>query len=240
MAIDRSNSGKRPGGASASGAGVGFHSKRIQAGLSTQIVVSVNEGGEKFTIGAVQKLDYKSSRGLQRINEVGTDAVIGIVPNKAAEYSLSISRIVFDFQRLPQALQREYRHIHAQRRPFDIVVTDYNAYLQTPAGPAGSDFNPDSAGPDDFSGTGATVDTSSDTVGSGFVETTFKNCWFTSMNFSYGAADYMITEDAELYCETVFDSASAVTLAGERDALERESSTSNTASVLSGFDGSAT
>lgn len=243
MAIDRSNAGGRPGDGKASNAGVGFHSKRIQAGLSTQIVISVNEGGQEYTIGALQTLNYSQNRSLNRIKEIGTDAVIGIVPNAAAEYQLTVSRLVFDFQRLPQALQREYRHIHAQRRPFDIVVTDYNSYMSTSgnvAGAEGGGFNPDSA---EVTGTGTTVDTAGNTVSDAtVVKTTFRNCWFTSMEFTYSATDYMITENASLYCEHVFDNEAPVTVAGERDALEAGSAagpTANAASVLSAFDAEA-
>jgi len=231
MVLNRVNAGNR-GIGNPSTAGVGLHSKRIQAGLSTQIVIQVEEGGVKFAVGAIQKLSVNEDRGVEQIVEVGTDAIIGLVPNKATVYKIEVERVVFDFQRLPQAFQREFRHINAQRRPFDIVITDYNPYIGSDKSPVGGDTN------DSFGGGGTGVDGNGGiTVDSTAIETTYKNCWFTSMSFSYTAADYKITENASIVCEHVFDNVIVETLAETGDALERNTNISNAASIMSAYDG---
>ncbi len=235
MVLDRVNAGNR-GIGNQTNAGVGFHSKRIQAGLSTQIVIQVEDPvGTKFVVGAVQSLTYNQNRSLARVKEVGTDGTIGIVPNAATEYDIQLGRIVFDFQRLPQALQREYRHIHAQRRPFDLVITDYNPYLLN-----GATSVTDTGAVDPGTGGGErTVDNTTGSVttsATDVVETVFQNCWFNSMNFTYDASDYLITEQATMWCEHVFDRAAATVQSTTKDALERNTNTSSNASILSAFD----
>lgn len=231
MVLNRVNTGNR-GIGNASTGGVGLHSKRIQAGLSTQIVIQVEEGGQKFVMGAIQEMSVGEKRDLATIHEIGTDANIGIVPKGPVSYSISLSRVVFDFQRLPQALQREYRHIHSQRRPFDIIVTDYNAYI-------GSDGSPVAGDTSNTGGGGSTTvgDDGAVTPDSSAVETTYKNCWFSSLSFSYSAGDFMITEKADLTCEHVFDNIIVQTLAESGDKLERNSNISPNASIMSAFDG---
>lgn len=231
MVLNRVNSGNRSiGNGQTTAAGVGFHSKRIQAGLSTQITIQVvAEDGKRYTVGAVQKLDYSQARTLNEYKEVGTDGIIQLAPSSATTHNLTINRMVFDFQRLPQALQREFRHIHAQRRPFDIVVVDYNPYIATPAGVTDTD----GAG----GGGQATIDTATGSISPiSVITTTFKNCWFKSLDISFGADNYQIAENASLQCETVFDNEEVVTLAGPTDALERKTNTSAAASVMSAFD----
>lgn len=224
MVFDRVNSGPTGRGiGQPTSANVPFHGKRIQAGLSTQILIQVTDdiinSGEKYVIGAVQSFEVRENRTIKEIYEVGTDAIVQLVPTSATTYSLSIERIVFDFQRLPQALQREYRHIHAQRRPFDIVVTDYNPYLLNQAGPAEDSGDRDAV-----------------TAQSTAVETVFGNCWFESISFSYRQNDYIISESATLKCEYVKDSIAPQTLKNSVDALERDTGTSLSASIMSGFD----
>lgn len=223
MVFDRVNSGAPGRTTQATSAGVPFHGKRIQAGLSTQIVIQVTDDivndGEKYTIGAIQRFSVTENRNIREIYEVGTDAIVQCVPTSATTYSLDIERIVFDFQRLPQALQREYRHIHAQRRPFDIVVKDYNPYLLNQTGPA------------EDSGDRTEV-----TAQSTAVETIFGNCWFESLSFTYTQNDYIIAETARLKCEYIKDSVAPQTLKGSIDALERDTSISGSASIMSGFD----
>lgn len=231
MVLNRSNAGNR-GIGNASNGGVGLHSKRIQAGLSTQIVIQVEEGGQKYAIGAIQSLKVNQTRPTADIAEVGTDGLVGIVPSAAATFTADITRIVFDFQRLPQALQREFRHIHAQRRPFDIVITDYNPYIGANGTPTGADT--DSTG----GGGGTTVsDEGVVTQDANAVETVLKNCWFTSLSFSYEHSNYLITETAALKFETMYDNVNANTLAGDRDRLERLTNTSSAASIMSAADG---
>lgn len=238
MVLDRVNAGNR-GIGNQTNANVGMHSKRIQAGLSTQIVIQVEDpAGSKFVVGAVQSLAYNQNRSLQRINEVGTDGIIGIVPNAPTQYDLTVGRLVFDFQRLPQALQREYRHIHAQRRPFDLVVTDYNPYLGTTNTNSEADDTTGEGGGGNRTvspETGAVTTSATDVV-----ETVFRNCWFNTMNFTYNANDYLITENATLWCEHVFDRVAAEVLTSRKDALERSTNTSENASILSAFDATRT
>jgi len=92
----------------------------ISTGLSTQILIKV----ESETVGAIQSIDINHTRGLERVKEVGTDGVIEIVPNKATEYSISVTRIVFDRLRLPEAFARGFMNIKSQLLPFDIQVID--------------------------------------------------------------------------------------------------------------------
>lgn len=222
MVQNRVNSAARNIGNSTT-AGRAYHDKRIQAGLSTQIVIQVTDGAtsDKFVIGAVQSLQVTETRTITAMQEVGTDGIIQLVPTAATTYSLDVTRMIFDFQRLPDALQREYRHIHAQRRPFDIVVTDYNPYLQNPDGPK----TPDS---------GSEVETFTSDFPA--IQTTYGNCWFTSMNFTYTANEYLITESCNLVCEFVRDVDGPAIIKPNADALEREAGTSQAASIMSAFD----
>jgi len=93
---------------------------RTRAGLSTQIIVYVNNE----PVGAIQSFGESQSRGLKEVTEVGTDGIIEIVPNSASTFSLTINRLVFDGLSLPEAFSRGFRNIQSQRMPFDIVVID--------------------------------------------------------------------------------------------------------------------
>jgi len=233
MNQDRINSATRNFSNPPTNAGVGLHSKRIQAGLSSQIVIQVQDdaNGDTFVIGAVQSMSVTEDRTITPIYEVGTDKIIQLVPTSATTYSIELNRIVFDFQRLPDALQREYRHIHAQRRPFDIVVTDYNPYLQNQNGPQNAQGDQNLPG----SGSQASeVFTKSPPA----IHTTYGNCWFTRLNFTYTQNEYLITETCSLSCEFVMDSAAPNTIKGSTDEIERQAGISQTASVMSAFDAS--
>lgn len=229
MVLNRVNAGNR-GIGQQSNPGSALYSKRIQAGLSTQIVIQVEDEatGQKYAIGAIQSLSINESRSIETIKEVGTDALVGIVPVSPTTYSASLSRIVFDFQRLPQALQREYRHIHAQRRPFDIVITDYNPYIQGPNGPVEAA---------DGSGAGSTpIDPVTGAVGDEPTKftTRLRNCWFGNLRVEYTASSFMITESAEITFQAIWDEgAAASTLAAPKDALERNTNMSGAGSIMS-------
>lgn len=217
--LDRVNSTTR-GTGSSTNAGQPFHAKRMQAGLSTQIVIQVQaDDGQRYTIGAVQSLRADEKRSISEIYEIGTDSIIQLVPKSATTYSLNIDRIVFDFQRLPQALQREYRHIHAQRHPFDIIVKDYNPYIQDgqKTAPAPS--------PTPASRTA--------------METVYGNCWFESLDVTYTQNDYIITERCSLKCEYVYDQTAPGMLATSTDTLEKQSSLDPSNSIMSAFDSTA-
>lgn len=92
----------------------------ISAGLSTQILIKV----DNEPVGAIQSINITQNRGLQRIPEVGLDGILEIVPNKATEYSATITRIYFDRLRLPEAFKRGFINIKSQLIPFDIQIMD--------------------------------------------------------------------------------------------------------------------
>jgi len=92
----------------------------IATGLSTQILIKV----ENETVGAIQNIDITHSRPLERVKEVGTDGILEIVPNRPTEYTIAVTRIVFDRLRLPEAFARGFMNIKAQLLPFDIQVID--------------------------------------------------------------------------------------------------------------------
>jgi len=88
--------------------------------LSTQIIVMV----DNEPVGAIQSFQETQRRNNSRITEVGTDGTIEIVPNQAADFSISVERIVYDGLSVTEAFSRGFRNIQAQRIPFDIVIID--------------------------------------------------------------------------------------------------------------------
>lgn len=99
----------------------------IQAGLSTLIKVTI----EGENVGAIQTLTTNETRTLERIQEVGTDGIIEIVPVAAAFIDLTVARLVFDRLRLPESFNKAFQHIQSQAAPFDIVVTHLKNYPNT-------------------------------------------------------------------------------------------------------------
>jgi hypothetical protein len=95
----------------------------ISSGLSTQILIRVGTD----SVGAVQTLAVAQSRPLLRVGEIGLDGTLELVPNGKTTVRLTVSRIVFDRLRLPEAFARGFVNIHAQRLPFDILVLDRTA-----------------------------------------------------------------------------------------------------------------
>lgn len=102
--------------------------RRIRTGLSPLILVRVN--GE--AVGAIQTLNPTETRQVARVQELGTDGVIELVPNSPTNVTLQVTRLVFDNLRLPPAFRRGFAHIQAQRLPFDIDVFDRTHGLQSP------------------------------------------------------------------------------------------------------------
>jgi len=92
----------------------------ISTGLSTQVLVKV----ENETVGAIQSIEVTHTRPLERVREVGTDGTLEIVPNRPCEYTLSVTRIVFDRLSLPEAFARGFMNIKSQLLPFDIQIID--------------------------------------------------------------------------------------------------------------------
>lgn len=149
----------------------------ISTSLSTQIIIQVElPDGSVAPVGAVQELTESQSRGLARIVEIGTDGVIEIVPQKATEFELSLTRTVFDGLSLPEAFGRGFRNIQAQRFPFNILIIDVNAGVVDPQG---------------------TVDKNSTVI------TTYHNCWFNSTSTPIKAENYIIMQQARVWCEFI-------------------------------------
>lgn len=147
---------------------------RTSTGLSTQIIIKV----ANQPVGALQSLNVTQNRPLQRVNEIGTDGNVEIVPLSSTTYELAATRVVFDQLRLPEAFSRSFRFIGAQRIPFDIEIFDLNnADEQNAAVDAGS---------------------------SGIVVMKYVNCWFTNYVTPYAAENYLITETATIWAETGF------------------------------------
>lgn len=144
---------------------------RTNSSLSTQIIIKCNNE----PVGAIQTLTVAQNRPLQRIQEIGTDGVIEIVPNGATTFELTAGRIVFDQLRLPEAFSRGFRFINAQRIPFDIDIIDISGNEP-----------------------GISNDDTNSTV------MTYKNCWFQRYETPYAAENYLITETATLWCETAY------------------------------------
>lgn len=149
----------------------------ISTSLSTQIIIQVEmPDGSVEPVGAIKELTERQQRGLARIVEIGTDTVIEIVPNKAAEFTLSLNRTVFDGLSLPEAFGRGFRNIQAQRAPFSIQVIDVNAAVTDALG---------------------TYDKNTTVI------TTYHNCWFNSTSTPIKADDYIILQSAEVWCENI-------------------------------------
>jgi len=91
-----------------------------QAGLSTLITVKVRG----TLVGAIQELRIDQNRDMVVWEEIGTDGVVEIHPKGAAKVSFSVTRIVFDQLRLPEAFLRGFLNLQAQRVPFDVEIVD--------------------------------------------------------------------------------------------------------------------
>jgi len=195
-------------GETPSGINSPLHDKKLQAGLSTQIIIEAQDlNGQFRAIGAIQNLAPTESRSLIRIGEVGTDACIEIVPQSMVNIQLSVTRIVFDYQRLPAAFQRGFRHIHSQRVPFDIQVRDYNPYWEINLEPGQS--------------TNAVL------------TTRYVNCWITEYSSPYASDNYLITETAMIWAEHVFDLPVGGQIAiGGDDPVERSHNDSRQANTM--------
>ena len=190
-----------------------FHQTGLQSALTTQIKIYAadpDSHGTKKVVGAIQSFAPTETRALIRINEVGTDGVIEIVPQSPATVELTVTRMVFDYQRLPAAFQKGIRHIHAARLPFDIVVEDYNAYQEYGAPMVGGQSNTTK------------------------ITTVYKNCWIGSYSFTYDQGNFLITENATISAEHVYDESSPTDNVSVLpvDTYESEANASNLANVL--------
>ena len=93
---------------------------KTSTGISTNIIIRVG----KNTVGAIQTLDISEERGLQMIDEFGTDGHIDSVPKASTNITGGCKRIRFDGMRIAEAFSRGFVHVSAQRLPFDIVIID--------------------------------------------------------------------------------------------------------------------
>ena len=94
--------------------------QKIHSSLSTQIVVKVGTA----TVGAIQRLNIRQNKDLHIHEEIGNDGIVEIHPKGATKIELTVSRVVFDGLRLPEAFARGFVNIQAQRIPFDINIID--------------------------------------------------------------------------------------------------------------------
>lgn len=149
----------------------------ISTSLSTEIIIQVElNDGSVVPVGAVKELTENQDRGLARIVEIGTDGVIEIVPNRATQFDITLTRTVFDGLSLPEAFGRGFRNIQAQRFPFNIQVVDTNA---------------------------ADVDTQGAASQQTTIVTTYHNCWFQRTSTPVKADDYIILQTATVWCEFI-------------------------------------
>lgn len=193
-----------------------YHGRAIQAGLSTQIIVAAKDAnGNKYPIGAIQTLTPTETRPLTRLSEVGTDGVIQITPTAATTIDLAVTRLVFDYQRLPAAFQRGFRHIHAARLPFDVEIHDYNAYHEL-----------------------QNMDTqNSDEAPANWLVTVYGNCWLQTYSYTYDQGNYLISETATLWAEYVYttdaNNAAVKANVGTEESLEVDFSSQPNVSPMS-------
>jgi hypothetical protein len=173
-----------------------YHDKRIQAALSTQIIIKAQGyDNQWYDVGAIQSFQVSESRNINPLQEVGTDGIIQLHPSGASPIQLSVTRAIFDYQRMTAAFQRGFHHVMSQRFPFDILVMDYNPYVfkdrtlnfdqaRTASIPAGRT-----------------------------IRTRFINCWFSANAYTYSATEYQIVENATLVAEAVYDQGLVGTIA---------------------------
>lgn len=169
------------------GAVDGTRSSGVHAGLSTQIIIKVQE----FSVGAIQEITVNQNRTLKRYNEVGTDGVVEIIPTSPTAVNVSIRRIVFDGMSLPESFGRVFSNIQAQRIPFniDLYQTQY-AEDVFEATPGITTPNID-IGPSVRRRTGMPL------------VKRIHNCWFARLSTPYNANNFIISETAEIQAEYI-------------------------------------
>jgi len=102
----------------------GQNFNRTGVSLSTMILIQVGQ----VTVGAIQEISVTEQRPIRQIGEVGTDGIIDSAPQKYTEINGSCNRVRFDRLRVAEAFGRGFTHVHAQRIPFDITITDFFGY----------------------------------------------------------------------------------------------------------------
>lgn len=180
-----------------------YHDKKIQAALSTQIVIKAQGvNGGWYDVGAIQSFQVTENRNINPLQEVGTDGIIQLHPNGAAPINITVTRAIFDYQRVTVAFQRGFHHVMSQRFPFDIVVIDYNPYIFQ----AGNRHHPGSVLTGDGGSPSRSVTSGiADNDTGRTIRTRFVNCWFASNQYSYQSDNYIIQENATIVAEAVYD-----------------------------------
>lgn len=184
-----------------------YHDKRIQAALSTQIVIKAQGyDNDWYDVGAIQSFQVNEQRTINPLQELGTDGIIQLHPSGAQPIQLTVNRVVFDYQRVTVAFQRGFHHVMSQRFPFDIVVMDYNPYV----------FKSNSRQFDATRNTQLPVGRT--------IRTRFVNCWFSGNSYTYSANEYQIIENATITAEAVYDTnlTGVVLSQSGQDAVETE------------------
>ena len=151
-------------GVSTSGRTGGTHT-----GLSTQVIIMVGN----FPVGAIQELVINQNRSFKRLNEIGTDGVVEIVPTTPTAVNVSVKRVYFDEMSLPEAFARVFSNLQAQRIPFNIDI--YQTQGENEA----------------FGDTAAGLP----------LVKRIHNCWFNRLSTPYNANNYIISESAEIWAE---------------------------------------
>lgn len=145
-----------------------------RTGVSTNIIIQVDGN----PIGAIQSLSIKENRAIEMIDEVGSDGHIDSVPKSSTDVEGSCKRVRFDNLRIATAFSRGFVHVSAQRIPFDIIILDI--------------FAADEDDADGFNGS------------DGVITTVIKNVWISNIGVSYGADNFIITEDLDWKAETIY------------------------------------
>jgi hypothetical protein len=93
---------------------------KTSVALSTNIIVMVHN----TVVGAIKSLTINEKRGIQMIDEVGTDGHVDSAPKSSTDISGSCTRVRLDRLRIAEAFGRGYTHVSAQVYPFNIVILD--------------------------------------------------------------------------------------------------------------------
>ena len=129
---------------------------------------------------------------------MGTDGIIQSHPSGAQPINITVTRAIFDYQRITAAFQRGFHHVMSQRFPFDIVVVDYNPYV---FGSGGNRHDP-SPSADESPARATSFD---DIAQTRTIRTRFVNCWFSNNQYTYASDNYLISENATIIAEAVYD-----------------------------------
>jgi hypothetical protein len=163
---------------------------KTSTSLSTHIIIKVN--GK--SVGAIKSISVQQSRTIKAVDELGTDGHIDMVPTSSTNVSGSCQRIRFDKMRIAQAFGRGFVHPQSQVYPFDIDMYDIQNYKPS------NDIRGDFGGQTTIGATGL------HTTSNGIIITTIKNVWIKSINTTYSADDWIISDSMDWDAETIYTS----------------------------------